>query len=235
MNLFILHKVQLVKALNPENSVCYHAPMTSLRSSTVRLKTELADRSWESMLSNLLSPPLLWAMIALPVAFRDAGPDQHPLLWAAIYALFVCLLPALYIGINVLRGSISDLHLRERRQRHRPYLVTILSASSAWVILSLLDASLVMRALALFSLANVVVMAAITVFWQISMHTMSMSSALMALALLFSAPLALVVSPLLPLVYAARHRLGRHSHRQLLGGAFLGALLPLALYLSHPI
>ena len=209
--------------------------MASLRSSSFRLKTEFADRSWESLLSNLLSPPILWAAIAIPVSIRDAAPGQHPLLWAAVYGLFVCLLPALYIGINVLRGSISDLHLRERRQRHRPYLVTILSASFAWVILSWLDATDVMRALALFSLANVVVMAAITVFWQISMHAMSVSSALMALALLFSVPLALLCSPLLPLVYAARYRLGRHSHRQLLGGAILGGLLPLVLYLSHPI
>ena len=209
--------------------------MASLRSTTFRLKTEFADRSWESLLSNLLSPPILWAAIAVPVSIRDAAPGQYPLLWAAVYGLFVCLLPALYIGINVLRGSISDLHLRERRQRHRPYLITILSASVAWVILSWLDATDVMRALALFSLANVVVMAAITVFWQISMHAMSVSSALMALALLFSVPLALLCSPLLPLVYAARYRLGRHSHRQLLGGAILGSLLPLALYLSHPI
>ena len=209
--------------------------MASLRSSTFRLKTEFADRSWESLLSNLLSPPILWAALAVPVSIRDAASGQNPLLWAAVYGLFVCLLPALYIGINVLRGSISDLHLRERRQRHRPYLVTILSASFAWVILSWLDATDVMRALALFSLANVVVMAAITVFWQISMHAMSVSSALMALALLFSVPLALLCSPLLPLVYAARYRLGRHSHRQLLGGAILGGLLPLVLYLSHPI
>lgn len=209
--------------------------MASLRSSSLRLKTEIADRSWESLLSNLLSPPILWAALAIPVSIRDAAPGQNPLLWAAVYGLFVCLLPALYIGINVLRGSISDLHLRERRQRHRPYLVTILSASFAWVILSWLDATAVMRALALFSLANVVVMAAITVFWQISMHAMSMSSALMALALLFSVPLGLLCSPLLPLVYAARYRLGRHSHRQLLGGAILGGLLPLVLYLSHPI
>lgn len=215
--------------------VCYHRGMASLRSTTFRLRAEFADRSWESLLSNVLSPPILWATLALPVALRDAGPGQRPLLWAAIYGVFVCLLPAVYIGINVLRGSISDLHLRERRQRHRPYMVTILSATIAWIILSWLEATEVMRALALFSLANVVVMAAITVFWQISMHTMSVSSALMALALLFSPPLALLCSPILPLVYAARYRLGRHSHKQLLGGAILGALLPLMLYISHPI
>ena len=60
-------------------------------------------------------------------------------------------------------------------------------------------------------------------------------SALMALALLFSPPLALLCVPLLPLVYAARFRLGRHSHAQLLSGAILGALLPLLLFASHPI
>ena len=215
--------------------VCYHRGMASQRTTSFRLRAEFADRSWESMLSNVLSPPALWAALALPVALRDAEPGQQPLLWAVIYGVFVCLLPAVYIGVNVLRGSISDLHLRERRQRHRPYLVTILSALFAWFALGWLGATEVMRALALFSLANVVAMAAITVFWQISMHTMSASSALMALALLFSPPLALLCVPLLPLVYAARFRLGRHSHAQLLSGAILGALLPLLLFASHPI
>ena len=209
--------------------------MASQRLSTFRLKEELADRSWESLLSNILSPPALWAALALPVALRDAAPGDRPLLWAAVYALFVCLLPALYIGVNVLRGSISDLHLQERRQRHRPYLVTMVSALFAWFALGWLDATEVMRALALFSLANIVAMAAITVFWQISMHTMSISSALMALALLFSLPIALVCAPLLALVYAARYRLGRHSHPQLLGGTILGSLLPLLLYASNPL
>ncbi len=204
-------------------------------SGSIRLRAQFADRSWEALLSNLMSPPLLWVALATAVALRDAQAGDQPWLWAALYGVFVCLIPTVYIGFHVLRGSISDLHLRERRQRHRPYLVTMFSAFVAWLLLNVLGATAVMRALALFSLANIASMAAITVFWQISMHTMSASSALMALALLFSPPLALLCLPLLALIYAARYRLGRHSHAQLLSGAALGALLPLLLHTWQPV
>ena len=167
--------------------ICYHQRMAEEQGSAFRLRAEFADRSWEALLSNLLCPPVLWAALALPVSYRDAVAGQQPLLWAAAYICFVCLLPTLYVGVNVLRGSITDLHLRERRQRHRPYLVSILCALFAWLALGLLGGTEIIRALALFSAANMAAMAAITVFWQISMHTMSASSALVALAIFFLA------------------------------------------------
>lgn len=208
--------------------------MAEEQGSAFRLRAEFADRSWEALLSNLLCPPVLWAALALPVSYRDAVAGQQPLLWAAAYICFVCLLPTLYVGVNVLRGSITDLHLRERRQRHRPYIVSILCALFAWLALGLLGGTEIIRALALFSAANMAAMAAITVFWQISMHTMSASSALVALAIFFSPLVALPFAPLPALIYAARHRLGRHSHAELLGGALLGALLSLLWIALHP-
>jgi hypothetical protein len=47
---------------------------------------------------------MVWAVMAFPVAFRDAKSDQQALTWAVVYGVLVCLLPLLYVVWMVRRG-----------------------------------------------------------------------------------------------------------------------------------
>ena len=163
------------------------------------LRTLFADRSWEATVSYLLSPPLIMSALAVPVALRDAQAGDRPLLWAALYGGLACLMPTVYVGVRVLRGSVGDLLLGERRDRHGPYLVTMLGMGLGWVALDWLGATVVMRAMILAGLVNVAVMAVVTFFWKLSLHTMTIGFALACLALLISPVLGLIFVPLLPL------------------------------------
>ena len=187
------------------------------------------------MVSYLLSPPLVMSALAVPVALRDAQVGDRPLLWAVLYGGLACGMPTVYLGIQVLRGQVGDLLLRERRERYRPYLATMLGMGLSWGVLEWLGATAVMRAMVLAGLVNVAVMAVVTVFWKLSLHTMAIGFALAYLALLFPPTIALVFAPLLPLALIVRYRARSHTLRELLAGAVLGAMVPLAFFRMYPV
>lgn len=186
--------------------------------------------SWARLVSNILSPPVIWAFLAFPIAFRDAESQEQALLWAFVYILLVCLLPVIYVGYMVYRGAITDLHMEKREQRLRPFLVSVICTTIAWWTLRFLGAPPVVPLFVLFSLVQLTIMTLITLVWQISMHAMSITGATMATSLLFGIVPALLTIPLIMLVSAARLKLKRHTPAQILGGTVVGALLPVVVF-----
>jgi hypothetical protein len=190
-----------------------------------------SNMSWARVVSNLFSPPMVWAALAFPIAFRDAKTQGQALEWAFVYILLVCLLPAGFVGFLVWRGNITDLHMEKREQRFRPFLVSIICTTIAWWTLRLMGAPPVVPIFALFALIQISVMALITLVWQISMHTMSIAGAAIATGVLFGIVPALLTVPLVVLVSAARLKLQRHTPAQIVGGTMVGALVPMIIFL----
>jgi membrane-associated phospholipid phosphatase len=188
------------------------------------------ERGWARTLSDVLSPPLVWAVTALAVAAQGAESTGAALGGAALYGVLVCLAPALYIGYMVWRGHITDIHIRERSQRLRPFLVTMLGALTAFGLLTVLKAPPLLPTLALFSIVQVGVMCAITLVWQISMHTMSIAGAVVIAGGLYGLPVGLALAPLIPAVSAARVRLDRHTPAQVIAGSVVGCALTAAMF-----
>lgn len=188
--------------------------------------TRPASPGWPRLISDLLSPPVVWGLLAFPIAFHSAS-GGRALGLVFLYVLCVVWLPLLYILFNVRSGAITDIHLRERRERLRPFAVSILGAACALAALALADAPRVMLLLALITVLEMALIAAITVVWQISMHTMSIASAVVAIGVLYGPAPAAILLPLVALVGLGRYRLGRHDLSQILAGAALGAAVPL--------
>ena len=198
-------------------------------STTIRARfTELRKRdwSWARLVSNILSPPMVWGALAFPIALREAKSQEQAILWALVYGVLVSLLPLLYVVWMVKRGKISDIHMKNRSERYRPFLVSLLCTTIAWWTLRFMGAPPVLPLLALFSLVQIAVMALITLVWQISMHAMSIAGATIATALLFGIGYALLTIPLIMLVSAARLKLKRHTPAQIVAGILVGALVP---------
>src|SRR5690554_2560237 len=99
---------------------------------------EPSGLSWARLVSHLLSPPVVWAVMAFPIAFRDAATDTQAVTWALVYTALVCLMPALYVVWMVRRGAITDLHMKVREQRIRPFVVSLICTTVAWWALRLL-------------------------------------------------------------------------------------------------
>ncbi len=185
---------------------------------------------WARLISDLVSPPVVWGVMIFPIAFHEAHSQAQALLWGLTYGVLVCLIPALYIVWMVRRGSISDIHMRLREERLRPFLVSIACTGLAWWALRLMGAPPVVPLVAIATLAQLATMAVITLVWQISIHTMSITSAVVATGILFGIGPALLVSPLVPLVGAARLKLHRHTPAQVIAGTLVGAVVTVMLY-----
>lgn len=185
---------------------------------------------WARLISDLVSPPVVWAVMIFPIAFREADSEAQAMLWGLTYGVLVCLIPGLYIAWMVRRGSITDIHMRLREERLRPFLVSIACTGLAWWALRLMGAPSVVPLVAIVTLVQLATMAVITLVWQISIHTMSITSAVVATGILFGVGPALLVSPLVPLVGAARLKLQRHTLAQVIAGILVGAVVTVMLY-----
>src|SRR5690606_35250365 len=128
-----------------------------------------------------------------------------------------------YIAWMVKLGKITDLHIRVRQQRLRPFIVSLICTTLAWWTLRFLGAPPVVPQFVLFTLIQLAIVMVVTVGWQISVHAMSISGAMVAVGALYGWPAALLFSPLIPLVGAARITFKRHTFAQVIAGTAVGA------------
>lgn len=187
------------------------------------------EMSWARLVSDILSPPVVWGVLALPISFRVAPSQEQALLWALVYIVMVCVIPIVYVVWMVRRGEITDIHMKVRQQRLRPLLVSMVCTAIAWWTLRLMGAPPVVPLLALFSFVQISVITLITLVWQVSMHAMSISGAMIAAGALFGAVFAVLVAPLVVLVCVARLKLERHTPAQVIIGVLIGSVIPLVL------
>lgn len=188
--------------------------------------------AWPRLVSNVLSPPVIWALLAFPIAYHADGGEGNAVVYALVYGMMVCWLPVLYIAWNVRNGNITDLHMKVRAQRIRPFIVTLLGSTIALAVLIAFNAPRLMPMFTLFSVLQLGLMTAITLVWQISVHAMSITGAVVAAGAMFGVGPALVLFPLVPLVGAARYKLGRHTLTQIFAGAGVGAVMTVLLFLA---
>lgn len=187
--------------------------------------------SWARFISDIFSPPVIWGTLAFPIAFHEATSAEQALTWAFTYTLLVCLLPAVYIGFMVWRGQITDLHMEVRKERIRPFLVSVIGTVIAWAMLRLMGAPTLLSTFALVSLILLGSMLLVTLVWQISMHSMSITCAVVATGALYGLGPALLLSPLIPVVGAARLKLRRHTLAEVVAGVVLGGCVTVLLLL----
>lgn len=197
--------------------------------SALRRYVDRPGFGWARLVSDLFSPPVLWGALAFPIAFQAANSREQALTWALIYVGLVCVLPLIYIAWMVKRGKITDIHMAVRQQRIKPFLVSIVTSTIAWWTLRALGAPSVVPLLALSSLIQLSVLAAITLVWQVSMHAMSSGAAVIGAVWAYGTPALWVTLPLLVLVAVARLRLQRHTVPQVVVGALIGLTIPLLL------
>jgi hypothetical protein len=196
----------------------------------MRIGTYDYQVSWERVVSDVFSPPVVWATLAFPIAFRDATNSTQGFLWAMTYIGMVCLIPLVFIAIQVKRGAITDLHLEVREQRIAPFVVTMIGSGLAFGVLRLIAGASVMPAFALFSFVQLGVMLGITMMWQISIHAICIAGATITCGTLFGWTVGILVAPLILIVGMARIKLHRHTPAQVVAGVLIGASMTILLF-----
>lgn len=205
--------------------------MTSIPKASGTAPQSLKLPRWSRLVSDIISPPVVWAVLSLPVALKYTDTLEQALIWGALFSFWICLVPISYVFIQVARGKIGDIHMEQRQERYIPLLITMGSSALVAALLHHLGAPPALVLLALLSLVQVSIIALITFAWQISMHTMSITGVTVASGVIFHLMVGILLVPLVLLVSAARLHLKRHTPAQILAGTLVGGLVPAVLLL----
>jgi membrane-associated phospholipid phosphatase len=194
--------------------------------SIIQHYTQSDETLWARIVSLIISPPLVWAVWVYPIALEVQPSRNEALLYATIFATFVCWIPILFVASMVKMGKIGDLHMRESHERYIPYAISIFGGIIAGVILIQLQAHPVLLILTLISSIQLTLMLVGTFFDHISTHAMAITSVTSATALVFGTRISLAFVPLILLVVLARLVLNRHTYTQIMVGILIGGLTP---------
>lgn len=183
--------------------------------------THTWDRRVASLVSNVGSPPVVMSATIMLMVFKIAGSVAW--IWGAIYVVLGVLIPFLYVVWSVVRGQITDIHIRLREQRRRPLLVVVICAGVGWLVLALGAAPRAMTAVAASIWLQTVVVFFVTLRWKISVHTAAAASGGTLIWMLLGTALPFLL--IVPLVAWSRVRLRHHTLLQTLAGALLGSIV----------
>jgi len=171
--------------------------------------------------SNIVSPPVIFAVMGLILSLYSL-PIAQALTWAAIYGLFVSLLPIIFVLWLLSTGRVAELHMSNTRERNIPYVVAVLSSILFLVIANLADGPELLRCLGIFNVVALTALALINTRWLISFHATAIAAAWTITGLVFGWQASLLVLPLVALVIAVRLYLKRHTVTQVFAGLALG-------------
>jgi hypothetical protein len=182
------------------------------------------DIKWARFVSDIVSPPVVWGIFSIVLAFYEAETLSQAVLWSLVYVLLVCILPVIFIVVRVRQGKITDIHMPLRRERFLPFIVTLIGALIAAVLLYLLPAARPVQLLSIATIIQVTLMAVITLYWQISIHMICISGVVVLVGMWFGPFYGGLLSPLVLIVGMARLVLKRHNMRQVIIGALVGSI-----------
>jgi len=171
--------------------------------------------------SNVVSPPVIFAILALALSWYELG-FWDGLLWAAVYGFWVSLAPILFVLYLLQTGRISDLHMNTSKERRWPYVASVFGAVIAFIFVLIFNGPDLLLCLSIFSIIELATLSIITNFWMISIHATSISAATVIVGLVFGLVPALLLMPLDILVAWVRLYLRRHTWAQVVAGLTLG-------------
>jgi len=174
------------------------------------------------LVTEVLAPAPTLAVLVLLVAWHSAPTAAEAVRWGALAALFVSVMPFVYVVRGVRRGGLTDHHVGVRQQRPVPLLVGVVSMVIGLVLLVRWGAPRDLIALVAVVAVGLASSLLVTLVWKLSIHAAVVAGAVTVLVLAFGPPL-LVSALLVPLVCWARVAVHDHTPAQTLAGAALGA------------
>jgi membrane-associated phospholipid phosphatase len=193
-----------------------------LNDSTIHSDIILVKPGWEYRLARWISyvgsPPVLFASMMLWAAvFVDA-------LWreTAVYLILTLALPIAYIVYLVQQGKATDFDVSVRRQRIIPMFVSLAGAMIGWLYFWTVSPPQLLIFLATAHVITSLIIAIITIFWKISVHSITSASTAVFIWAMTGSPIFFL---LVPLIIWSRVYLRRHSLLQTIAGGMLGIVV----------
>ena len=182
-----------------------------------------------NLTSNILDPLLVSLVVILLLSFKVTSSIFDALKWSLIL-ITLSILPVYSAIIYLVRSKkIDSFFMNIRKQRTRVYLLAGVCAGVGCAILPYFGAPPTLVAIVVAGLLAAVVFMCINLWWKISIHTAFIAASVTVLIITYGW-IAAVTVVLVPLVAWARIELEHHSPAQVATGAFLAALIVVAVF-----
>ena len=179
--------------------------------------------------SATLNPFLVSLVMIVLLSFKSTSSTFDALKWSLILIAFSILPVFSAIVYLVRRQRLDGIFINARKQRNNIYLLASVCAVVGFLVLSYLEAPLILRATFVAGLSMVVIFMCINLLWKISVHTAFVTASITILIILYGA-IGAVATALLPLMAWARIELKRHSPAQVVIGSLLAALIVVVVF-----
>jgi membrane-associated phospholipid phosphatase len=203
-----------------------------LNDSTIHSDIILVNSGWEFRLARWISlvgsPPVLFAsMILWAAVLVDA-------LWqeTAVYLILTLALPLAYIVYLVQQGKATDLDVSVRQQRIIPMFVSLAGAAVGWLYFEAILSPQLLTLLATAHVITSLIIAIITIFWKISVHSITSASTAVFLWAMTGSPMVFLI---IPMIIWSRVYLRRHSLLQTIAGGMLGIVVMGTLFFTYGV
>lgn len=189
-----------------------------VNSNTIRAKNRTAR--W---LTEAFQPPVV---VSIQLLVSPLTEDGFPgtMVYGALAAVFVCVLPLILLLVLVRLGKVTDHHVSDRKQRAPVLLMALGSILAGLLVLEAAVAPRSVVAMVLAVVGGVVVLAAVSPFWKMSGHAAAISCSTVIAVLMLGpawAPLLLLV----PAVGWSRVVLRAHTVAQVVAGSLFGGVV----------
>ena len=173
--------------------------------------------------ARLVSGSTRLPLMAVPLFFLvgAAAAGWTGLLWALLCVLLTSGLSLVYLAYLTHAGRVRDPRKIPQEERVKPLRVVAGLHAGAFLLAALLGAPVPLRAVLLSYTLATAAFAVLAPFVNLSLHAAGVAGTLVCLLFVFGPP-GVLFAPVLPLVWWARVKLGRHTHPELALGALVG-------------
>lgn len=174
------------------------------------------------LLSDILSPPAAFAAAGLVMSWLDR-PGLAGLAWGALYGFLASLLPVLFVVYSYRTGRVSDMHMSDPQERQAPYLIGLVGAGVAWLLVRQFAGAPLLQGLVLCHIAVMIGLTAWNYLQLISAHIASLAAIALYAGIGIGPVAGLLLAPVVVLMIYVRFYLKRHTRGELVLGLFTGA------------
>jgi hypothetical protein len=180
-------------------------------------------------ISAIFSPYITAAVFIVIVIYSYSQSLSQFLPWVVTFLFFAVIIPGMYLLWLLESKKVNDIHLADRKDRKWPFLLGGISAFLGAAILIIMHAARPVVVIGVAYAVNAMVVALITLFWKISIHTALFSAVVTITVIVFGSPFSWLYLILIPLSWSRIHR-HRHTIWQATAGALLAFVLTAAVF-----
>lgn len=187
-------------------------------------RIEAKNDSFATLVTLLGHPVVIGTLGLFTVIFTTIDNPREQLIYLLLLIFLTFAPAALYLFVHFKGNLMEMLELIEREARLIPYLLMILGAIGAILVLTALSAPRPIFVMTLVLLANEIILGTLNFWTKVSIHTATITFTAMTLGYLVN-PAWYSLIFLVPLVAWARVYRKRHTLKQVIGGTVFAAII----------